>query len=320
MTPAPRSSSSPIFSMTGFASVEGLVAGQRMRLEIKTLNHRFLDIKIRLPRDLSSADILFRAAISSRFGRGALDAKLERIQDSSGGPAELPPMQGVQTNFSLAANYYEAFVKLQKTLGMTDPIKSMDIATFPGVLSIASQEIHAGSPEAAWKHIEPLAEQAFQQLLDMRNHEGKTLQKVILELLSEISELTERVKKRRGECQEILRSKTQEKVKGIWELYPIQGADTQLVMESRIAQELAMILDRSDVEEEIVRLTAHIDHFRKILSEGGAVGRKLDFILQELNREVNTLGTKSHDIPISEDVIELKVKLEQIREQVMNLE
>jgi uncharacterized protein (TIGR00255 family) len=303
--------SKPIHSMTGFSSVEGVVAGSRMRVEIKTLNHRFLDLKTRLPRELSSAEIPLRALVQGKFSRGAVDLKVDRIPDHETSPSM------AQVNLAVAAHYFEALVTLQKTLGLSDSIRTIDIASMPDVISRTSPELQA---EEAWAQLEPLVCKAIERLAEMRAHEGLVLTKLLIEGISEMDARIARLRERRGEWEATVKKKTRERIKTVFEAHPISDSGLQAALESRISQELALILDRTDVEEELNRFKGHLDHFRKILGEGGSAGRKLDFILQELNREINTLSNKAQDLIISEEAVQLKVRIEQLREQAMNIE
>ncbi|OFZ72361.1 MAG: YicC family protein [Bdellovibrionales bacterium RIFOXYD1_FULL_44_7] len=304
-----------IHSMTGFASGESEICHQTMRLEIKTLNHRFLDIKVRLPRDFSSTEILIRTAIQSQLGRGSVEVKLEKSSNVESNEMEAPTP--IQMNLALAAHYYESLITLQKTLGLTDPIRTIDVANMPEVISRSSEELQL---EEAWKQLQPLLEITLGKLADMRAREGTSIRTALENNLSEIYDSSEKIKQRRSDCQASYAIKIQDKIKSIFEAHPIQDVPIKDLLESRISQELTLLLDKTDIEEELMRFRNHLDHFRTVLKSGGAVGRKLDFILQELNREINTMTNKAQDFQISEEVVKVKVRLEQLREQVMNLE
>lgn len=306
-------SASSIFSMTGFGTSEGAIGDQKYRVEVKALNHRFLDLKVRIPRELSGAELPLRAALQARFARGAIDLKVDRVSDGNGNSVAA----SVTPNLSLAKHYSEALRAIQKATGASGDIRAADLASFPEVLSRQSTEMTA---EEAWKKLEPLVSKALDGLAEMRKHEGSSLAKILtdasVDLETKITQLRAKRKQVAGKYPERIR----EKVKGIFEMYPLSEANLQAVLESRISQELAMLADRTDIEEELVRFQGHLDHLRKVLKEGGQVGRKLDFVIQELGREINTLGNKAQDFSMSEEVVAVKVKLEQLREQVMNLE
>ncbi len=297
--------------MTGFSRSEGLAAGARVRIEVRTLNHRFLDLKIRLPREFSGAELPLRQALQGRLSRGAVDLKVERASDPSASLDQILP------NLPRAARYHEALATLQKSLGLSDPIRTIDIASFPDVLGQPQTEL---SQDEAWPALEPLLGIALDRLEEARRTEGAALGKFLVTSVQDLSANAAFVRARRSECAQEAKAKTSEKVRAVFEAHPIASASVQAVLESRIAQELALLLDRTDVEEELTRLDGHLDQFGRALDGGGQVGRKLEFILQEMNREVNTLGNKAQDLGISDRIVQMKVRLEQMREQVLNLE
>lgn len=308
----------PVHSMTGFSSAEKVNGNTTLRLEFKALNHRFLDVRIRMPREFSSAEMPLRNTLQKRFSRGSIDVKLEKVT-ASGDTAATP---SIDVDLELAHAYYQALESIQKKLGLKEPVRATEIASFPEVIRRGSSEMQS---DEAWAVLEPLARDAIGRLEEMRAHEGQALGRLLLSDMKELEESLAFLRRRRAECQDAYRQKITERITGIFENHPLpegplSEASTRALIEGRIAQELALALDRTDIEEELNRFDGHVSHFRKILSEGGPVGRKLDFILQEMHREINTLGNKAQDLPISEQVVQLKVKLEQIREQVMNLE
>jgi uncharacterized protein (TIGR00255 family) len=302
---------STILSMTGFSSFEGEIGDTRLRIEIKSLNHRFLDVKVRIPREYSSAEIPIRSFVQTKLNRGSVELKIERARDAENNTPEIQP------NLALAAHYYEAMTSIQKTLGLTDNVRTAEIASFPDVIHHGASDLTA---EDAWQGIKPLIDQAFDRLINMRKQEGAALVKFINEALAEIETNLARLQERRLQCENAYADKLKEKLKAIFEAHPLPQGNIQPVIETRLAQELALLVERTDIQEELTRLQNHIKHFKQVLGAGGPAGRKLDFILQEMNREINTAGNKAQDFPISEEVVSIKVKLEQIREQAMNIE
>ncbi len=305
-------SSSQVHSMTGFGQAEGAIGEQKYRVEVKAVNHRFLDLKVRLPRELQSAETALRAALTSRFTRGAIDFKVDRMNDAG---ATASPK--VQVNLPVAKAYYDALLEVKNSLGLIENVRPTEIANFPDVFSRGSTEMTA---EEQWNALSPLMKRALDGLSEMRIHEGAALVKVLVAATEELEEKITLLRKKREAVTGKYPERIREKIKGIFEAYPLEAGNIQAILESRISQELAMLADRTDIEEELTRFQGHIDHLRKILKEGGPVGRKLDFVLQELNREINTLGNKAQDYGMSEEVVGVKVRLEQLREQVMNLE
>lgn len=303
---------SAVMSMTGFGSAEGVIGSQKYRIELKSVNHRFLDLKLRLPRELQSAEVAIKSFVQSRVNRGAIEMKVDRLAEAVGGPeAE------VSLDLDLAKHYHKKLKELQNALGLSDAISVREIANFPDVLSRGSKEL---SSEEVWKQLEPVLGSAVDGLTSMRKHEGTTLAKILLDAAVDLERTINSLREKRKAVAGRYPERIREKVKAVFEAYPLTEGNIQAVLEARISQELAMIADRTDVEEELVRFQGHLDHLRKILKEGGGVGRKLDFVLQELNREMNTLGNKAQDYGMSEEVVGSKVRLEQLREQVMNLE
>jgi uncharacterized protein (TIGR00255 family) len=310
------SPTAPVSSMTGFASAESPTGEtRRFRIEIKTLNHRFLDIKCRMPRDLSSAEIPLRAFLQKEFARGSLDIKVERIESADAAEATGLTLQQIDK----AKAWLKTVRQLQNELSLTDAIRTQDLLSVREIFE--SGETPSLAPEEAWKAIEPVAAQAAKNLRSMRQHEGAALVKALLDSCSVLESTLDSLRRLRTESIGLLQQRNQERIRAVFESHPLPaGTPVQAVLESRIAQELGILLDRTDIEEELTRFGGHLEHLRKTLHEGGPVGRKLEFLLQELGREINTLGNKAQDLPASEQVLAVKVRLEQIREQVLNLE
>ncbi len=308
-------SPSPVRSMTGFCSLEAEGPLGRLRVELKTLNHRFLDVKIRLPREFVSLEPQARALAQARLTRGSLDLRVdfEPLTPRD----ETPP----EANYTLATYYFESLKKIQLILGLNDPIRTIDIALLPDVLQRkSSSETPAREAQELWPHLESTLHQAIDRLQEMRTHEGANLWRVLHEAVDENAASVGRLRARREDLQSLEKGALISRVQRAFDAYPIADKTAKELLESRVAQELALILERGDVEEELTRLLGHIGHFQETLAAGGAVGKKLEFLLQEMHREINTLGSKSQDLGISNEVVAMKVRLEQIREQVMNIE
>lgn len=310
--PAKNGASPAVLSMTGFGAAEGSVGNQKYRIEVKSVNHRFLDLKLRLPREFQSCEVSIRNLVGSRFTRGALDLKIDRLSEGASGPSV-----DLTLNLELAKRYLEKIRELRTALGLNDEIRTKDIANHPDVLTRGSQE---SSADEVWKGLEPLVAKALTELLEMRRHEGSALTENLLSAATDLESTITSLREKRKAVSAKYPDRIREKIKAVFESYPLNDGNIQAILESRISQELAMIADRTDIEEELVRFQGHLDHLRKVFREGGQVGRKLDFVLQELNREINTLGNKAQDYGMSEEVVACKVRLEQLREQVMNLE
>jgi uncharacterized protein (TIGR00255 family) len=319
--------------MTGFASLETPIPalGEKLRIEIKSVNHRFLETKLRLPREYQPFEIQVRQALQREFQRGSLDVRIDRTREAATAHADASTQgPAVRLNQEVAFGYFHAARSLQTLLGLsTDPekIPATEWLRLPGVLE--TSEDHSPSEEL-WPALERALRETARQLREMRLREGEALKAILLQALAEMGDRLDTIIARRGQWEATQRTRTLDRLKRIFENYPLMllGADgpapaasqVQVLLETRLAQELAFLLDRSDVQEEIDRFRGHLSHFRETLGAGGPVGKKLDFLLQELGREANTLGTKAQDLGISEEVVFLKIKLEQVREQVMNLE
>lgn len=295
--------------MTGFASVEGEVGTQHYRVEARAVNHRTLDLKLRLPRELAPAEMLLRASVQTRFQRGAIEVKFDRAGETAGANSEI--------NVVAAKRYFRALQELGVELGVKEPPRLADLLQLPEVLARGTIDTPA---DELWKKMEKLASKCMDRLQEMRTHEGAVLTKVLLQAIHEMESTLTSLRARRKVCEADWHSRIADKVKAVFEAYPMAVSSAQAVLESRIAQELALLVERTDIEEELTRFGGHLAHLRKTLDAGGPVGRKIDFILQEMHREINTLGNKAQDLAMSEDVVQVKLRLEQLREQVMNLE
>jgi len=304
-----------ISSMTGFASAEGAVAGNRVRFEIKSVNHRFLDLKLRLPRELSAAEQPLRSFLQAAFSRGAIEAKAELVSEGE------RPVPEHRLNVPMAAWYLERIREMCATLGIPADVSPRDLLDLPEVIqrpgAPAAREQEA---DAAWRDLETLAARAADGLKAERLREGAALATALGRTVAAIRDQAARLRRLRDERREAYRARVAERVRSVFEAHPLADAGAERVLDARIAQELALILDRTDIEEELTRLENHLGHFGSVLGGGGPAGRKLDFILQELNREANTIGSKAQDYGIAEEVVHLKVAVEQLREQAMNLE
>lgn len=314
---------SRIHSMTGFASLEKEAAGQRYRIEARSVNARFLDVKFRLPKDLQGSEGSIRAWVSTRLSRGTVDLKVERCSDpneTAGSPSTLPPLP-LTFQEAQARQLKLALEDLRDRLGLShQSITLQDLLEFRE--AFVTRAATEATPEDLLKSLEPLVLQVLTDLQAMREQEGRRLADVLLKGVQDLEAIVLRVRERRSEWTERNLVKTRERVQGIFESFPLPPglAPAQSVLEARIAQELALILDRTDIAEEIDRALGHFAHFRTTLEQGGPVGKKLEFLLQEMHREVNTLGNKAQDLGISEDIVTAKVRLEQLREQILNLE
>jgi uncharacterized protein (TIGR00255 family) len=289
--------------MTGYGRSEkqnGLFA---CKAEIRSVNNRFIEINTRLPKFLSALELPLKKLIKSKCARGSFDLFLTlEKDDDSGADLEIKP------NLGLATQYHEAFKQIKDKLGLSG---DMPLEALLGVKDIIKAEpltLDASQEEMILETVES----ALSALIKMRQEEGNNLQKDLAERLQEIHHLTQRIQERQPVVLQEYRNRLNEKLKLLTE-----GMELD---ESRLAQETAIMADRCDISEEITRLGSHLEQFSEMFKKTEPIGRKMEFITQEINRETNTIGSKSVDFQISQNVIEIKSILEKIREQIQNIE
>lgn len=288
--------------MTGFGRAEAEADGRKVTIEIKAVNHRFLDINIRMPRTLGFAEETIRKTIKSRLERGRIDVFVNYS-------ALVDNAKTAAADTGLIESYISAARLAAKAAGVEDDLKLSHIIGIPDAIVIEE------SPEDEEKQTELVTsalDSALNALYEMRKREGGALKENIIECLSALEVIKAAIDTKK----ERVSKEYAEKLKlRIGEL--LGGAE---IDESRFNTEVAYIADKADITEEVVRLGTHINQFRSTVSEKQAVGRKLDFMVQEMNRELNTIGSKSQDMDITNAVIEGKSVIEKIREQVQNIE
>lgn len=289
-------------SMTGFGRAEAEQDNRKVTVELKSVNHRFLDINIRIPRTLGFAEELVRKAIKQRLARGRVDVFINYF--SLAGDAKT-----AVADTGLMRSYLEAARKAAGEIGMVDDLALSHMIRMPDVILIDEAP---EDEDRLSKLVGSAVETALEALNDMRAREGDALKTNISECLEALTAVQSRIETRKAETAGEYALKLRQRITEL-----MAGTDMD---EARFASEVALMADRADITEEIVRLKTHIDHFNSALGGGEAVGRKLDFLVQELNRELNTIGSKSQDTDITGAVIEGKSLVEKIREQVQNIE
>jgi uncharacterized protein (TIGR00255 family) len=311
-----------LYSMTGFASKTFTVpaAGEgpdlNFKLEMKSLNHRFLDLKLRIPREWSTLEQPIRTLVESKVKRGTVEFWVERVNESSRRDSN-----ATQINFAQAEEAYKALSDLQRRFNLSDTISVRDVISFPEVLGKSSSfSVTEETLDALKTNLLKAAEGAVQDLLIMRAQEGEKLRKALLAIVTEFQSAHLRLSEMRTVIQNRAKEKVRKRIEQAFEAYPTADQQVRALLETRVAQEVVYALEKLDVEEELTRLKGHLDQIETIFKQGGQVGKKLDFMFQELNREINTLGNKSQDLEISQEVISLKMWIEQMREQSLNLE
>ncbi len=290
-----------MFSMTGYGRGEAEQNGRTLVVELKSVNHRFLDLSIKLPRALLFAEDAMKKLISSRVSRGHIDVFTTY---------SAPKDQGVLTlNKSVAENYVQMGKELSAAFGLKDDLTASSLLRVQGVVE---EGIPAVSEEEVIALVTEATNRALDSLLKMRDTEGKAITADILTKLAEIERLTGVIETRAPLVSAEYKTRLEETVREA-----LSGADYD---ETRLLTEVALFTDKCAIDEELARLHAHIGHYRKILSTEPTAGRKLDFLTQELNREANTIGSKANDALIAENVVLLKCEIEKVREQIQNLE
>ena len=289
-------------SMTGYGRSESIIDGRHIIFELKSVNHKFFECNARLPRSCMFLEDKLKALVQSKISRGKVDLflQLETLESAD---------TEVLVNHSLASAYVKAFGDLKEEYHLPDEISLSLLARCPDLLSVhKAQE----DEDALWAAVCQVAEPAIESFLNMRKAEGARLQKDILDkaknlelLVSEVEKLTPETV---SEYQERLRAK-------IEELLGSTHFDEQ-----RVLTEVAVFADKVAVDEEIVRLRSHIRQLRELVESEEPVGRKIDFLVQEMNRETNTIGSKVNNAKIARIVVDNKAELEKIREQIQNIE
>lgn len=291
-----------IKSMTGFGRGESQGDGKEFMVEIKTVNHRYSDTFIKMPRQISFLEDRVRELVSKSLSRGKIDVYISfenRREDS----------KTILLDEPLVKAYINAVEQLRDKFKLKDDISVSLVSKFPDILKIEKQE---EDEEEIWKLLKVALENALKSLVVMRENEGIELKNNLLDRALYIENVLKVIINRAPEVVKEYKQKLESRIK---ELLELQNVD-----ESRLATEVAIFADRCSVDEEIVRLGSHIGQLRETLNMQQPVGRKLDFLIQEMNREINTIGSKANDLTITRNVIEIKSEIEKLREQIQNIE
>ena len=291
-----------IKSMTGFGRSEIVKGNRKISVEIKSVNHRYLEAGIKMPKKLNVFESRMRDLLKKYATRGKIDIFINYEDDSES-------QVNLKFNQNIADEYMAIFNNMSEKYNLKNDMTVGGLARFPEV--ITRDEVQEDEEEL-WHFIEEAMKAALEQFVNTRILEGENLKKDLLGKLDHMEELIAFVEKRSPEIMKEYRSKLESKVKELL-------GDTT-IDESRIATEVIIYADKICVDEETVRLRSHIEHARKCLNEEGGIGRKMDFIAQEMNREANTTLSKANDIEISNAAIDLKTEIEKVREQIQNIE
>ena len=291
-----------IKSMTGFGRCEVSDGSRKFTVEMKGVNHRYLDVNIRMPKKLNFFENAIRNLLKQSVQRGKVDIFIT-YEDLSESRACL------NYNEQLAGEYLAYFRQMEEKFSLSNDVRVSTLLRCPEVLTMASSE---ADEEALWKIVSEAVIQAKDKFVASRLSEGEQLREDLLAKLGAMERWVDEIEERFPQVLEEYRTRLEEKVK--------EFLSDSSYEESRILQEVAVYSDRICVDEEMVRLRSHIRTMKEELTRGGAVGRKLDFIAQEMNREANTTLSKSGDLRLSDAAIALKTEIEKIREQVQNIE
>ena len=291
-----------IYSMTGYGSAKGDLDGQSVTVELRSVNNRYLDCSVRLPRALLFTEDKVKEAVSALVHRGKVDVYVTLQSAHEAGTV-------VTVDQTLVRGYYEAVKEIAEQLELESGLTALAVARFPDVLSVERAELDR---EAAASALYEITSAAVAEFNAMREREGERLRLDMLSKLETIEGLVSIVEQRSPMTVRDYRQRLEVRLR---ELLEDRNVDEQ-----RLITETAIFADRTAVDEETVRLRSHIAQFRHMLEEGSPIGRKMDFLIQEFNRESNTIGSKCNDAELAKVVVELKSEIEKIREQLQNVE
>ena len=291
-----------IKSMTGYGSAKGTVEGLNITVELKSVNNRYLDASVRMPRSFLFAEDAVKSAIGRYISRGKVDMFIN-VDSSAADDVN------VKINEALLKGYIDAIGLISEKYGLENDLTAVSAGRFPDILSVEKKDLDAEEISAG---LVAVAEQALRDFDSMREREGEKLCADVLSKLETISSLVSTVEKESPRTVEAYQNRLREKIS---EVLSSAGVD-----ENRILAEAAIYADRVAVDEETVRLRSHMSQLRSMLAGGSPIGRKIDFLIQEFNREANTIGSKCQNSDIAHVVVELKSEIEKIREQIQNIE
>lgn len=292
-----------IKSMTGYGRGESSAGGKRYIAEVKTVNNRYRDVIVRAPKALQGIEDDVRAMVAEKIKRGRVEVSLQMVKEGEGIEYEL------ELNMPLVQSYLRLFRRLNEECGLNEKISSEDLCQMKDVIVYKAEDVDLDQTRAAFRSVVGMALDACDL---MRVKEGVAIEQDFLKRLDLIEAYLREIDARGPLVVQEYRKKLQQRIEQL-----LQGAPAD---EGRIAQETAIFADRSDITEELVRARSHLDQFRAYMPQDDAIGRRLEFLLQELHREINTMSSKASDVVISSKSVEIKAELEKLREQVQNVE
>ncbi len=291
-----------IKSMTGYGSAKGTVEGLEIRVELKSVNNRYLDTSVRLPRSFLFAEEMIKSSVQKHISRGKVDVFVNVDSSAAGDMA-------VKVNEGLLKGYVEAIRHIAEEYGLADDLTAQSVSRFPDVLTVEKKDLDA---EAISAGMEAIVEEALRDFDAMRTREGEKLRDDVLARLETIRTLVVQVEEKAPETVAAYRRRLEQKMAEV-----LSGAG---IDENRILAEAAIFADHIAVDEETVRLRSHMSQLTGMINGNSPTGRKIDFLIQEFNREANTIGSKCQNSEIAHVVVDLKSEIEKIREQIQNIE
>lgn len=288
-------------SMTGFGRSQVQENGYNINCELKTVNHRYFDLHTRIPRRYLFLEEKIKEELKKNLQRGRIEISIniEKTGDTE---------RNIRVDKGLAIAYYDSLKDLAEHLDITSEFRVIDIFRLPDVFSLADEQ---EDPESIWAGLKRALEEALLSLVEMRGKEGANLARDIAARNAYVFDAVERLEQRAPQVAREYQERLQKRIAEMTNNIPDEG---------RIIQEAALFADKASITEEIVRLKSHICHLDDLLGSRQSVGRKLDFLVQEMFREINTVASKANDIEMSQIVVDVKAELEKIREQVQNIE
>ncbi|HSI46279.1 MAG TPA: YicC/YloC family endoribonuclease [Methylophilus sp.] len=297
MTAKKNTNNQPILSMTGFANSETRFPAGLLLIELRAVNHRYLELNVKIEDSLRQFEPLVREQLQTRLGRGKVECRMSLKSDSASA-------NKLALNPTMVAQIAHTLKDLNQHFPQAQPVNLVDIFKLPGVL-----QTEAVDTEAMAESLQSGLSQAIEELIAARQREGEKLKQVLLDRLQGVREQISIVKPLLPQVIQQYQEKLTAKLR-----------EAMQADDDRVRQEIVLYAQRTDVDEELARLNSHISEMDRILTVGGAVGKKLDFLMQEMNREANTLGSKSVAIETTQVSMQLKVLIEQMREQIQNIE
>jgi len=292
-----------IHSMTGFGRGQAAANGIAITAEAKSVNSRYLDISFRLPQELQQKELALKELIQDKIERGSINIRIRVDQANTGQPE-------IAINQKLARGYKELLNDLKEAAGIEAEITMQDLLRFDEIFVSRQQDDEALA--TMWKLSKNAVEKALTQLVEMRANEGQQLENDLLKRVEHVDNQMQTVRELTQGRAEKSRKELTERIQKL--------VDNEALDDGRLEMEVAILVDKMDITEEIVRVQSHIKYFKEALSGDETVGRRLKFLSQEMNREINTIGSKANNSEISQHVVQAKESLEQIREQVQNVE